>query len=88
MSHIVQARQTRPWLQPDLLFNLFPYGHEQKKCLSILHGFTDKVIKERKVQYAELKHHQEAEISHSAHGNSREGDDDEFMKSQNKVDTV
>jgi hypothetical protein len=43
MSHVVQARQMLPWLQPDWLFQLFPLGSEQKKCLSILHGFTDKV---------------------------------------------
>ena len=82
MSHIVQARQTRPWLQPDLLFHWFPYGDEQTKCLSILHGFTDKVIKERKAQYAQLKNQQQTEMSHSA-DNSRAGDEDEeFMKSK------
>lgn len=45
MGHIIQARQTRPWLQPDWLFRLFPLGSEQKRCLSILHGFTDEVHK-------------------------------------------
>lgn len=45
MSRIVQARQTRPWLQPDWFFNMLPYGSEQKRCLSVLHGFTDKVLR-------------------------------------------
>lgn len=81
MSHIVQARQTRPWLQPDLLFRWFPYGDEQKRCLSILHGFTDKVIKERKIQYAQHRDQQQSDTSQS--DKSRQGDDDElFIKSK------
>ena len=56
MSHIIQARQTKPWLRPDWLFNLFPsYGPEQIRCLSILHGFTDKVIQERKIEHEKRK---------------------------------
>ena len=43
MSQIVQERQTLPWLQPELLFQLFPQGKSQKRCLAILHGFTDRV---------------------------------------------
>lgn len=82
MSHIVQARQTRPWLQPDVLFRWFPYSDEQKKCLSILHGFTDKVIKERKVQYAQLKNQQKTEMSSLSVNNRQDDADDEFMKSK------
>ncbi|KAI9560159.1 hypothetical protein GHT06_014170 [Daphnia sinensis] len=55
MSHIIQIRQIRPWLRPDWLFNLFPYASEQQKCLSILHGFTDQVIRERKIEHKLLK---------------------------------
>ena len=43
MTRIVQTRQTRPWLQPDWLFRLFPMEAEQRRCISILHGFTDHV---------------------------------------------
>ncbi len=44
MSHIVQTRQARPWLQPELLFQLSSYGADQRKCLKILHDFTDNVM--------------------------------------------
>jgi cytochrome P450 family 4 len=43
MSDIVQLRQVRPWLQPELLFRLTSHGSEQKRCLKILHDFTDNV---------------------------------------------
>nr|QST15030.1 CYP4C33-like protein 1 [Diaphanosoma celebensis] len=51
MGDIVQLRQVRPWLQPDLLFQLTSYGAEQKRCLKILHDFTDKVIREKKLEH-------------------------------------
>nr|QSD59141.1 CYP4C122 [Diaphanosoma celebensis]QST15031.1 CYP4C33-like protein 2 [Diaphanosoma celebensis] len=54
-SHVVQMRQARPWLQPELLFQLSKYGAEQRKCLKILHDFTDKVIRERKLEHKERK---------------------------------
>lgn len=36
-------RGRSPWLWPDVIYNLSPAGREFNKCLSILHGFTDKV---------------------------------------------
>nr|CAH0102405.1 unnamed protein product [Daphnia galeata] len=52
MSRIIQIRQMmQPWLQIEWLFRLLPVGSEQKRCLSILHGFTDQVIRERKIEY-------------------------------------
>ncbi len=44
MTQIILARQTQPWLQPDWLFGLSSLGADQKRCLSILHNFTDQVI--------------------------------------------
>ena len=43
MSNIVQTRQARPWLQPDLLFRFTHYGAKQRQNLEILHTFTDQV---------------------------------------------
>ena len=48
MSELIQWRQLRPWLHPDFTWNLTKEGKEQKQCLEILHGFTDKVIKEKR----------------------------------------
>lgn len=43
MSEIVAARQSRPWIQPDVLFQLSEYSSKQRKVLGVLHGFTDDV---------------------------------------------
>lgn len=48
MSEIVQYRELRPWLYPDLLWDLSPTGREEARSLKILHDFTNKVIQERK----------------------------------------
>ncbi|XP_070157527.1 cytochrome P450 4C1-like [Polyergus mexicanus] len=44
-------RILRPWFYNDLLFSLSPQGRKQKKILKILHGFTEKVIMERKLYH-------------------------------------
>ena len=43
VTRVIQARQLQPWLQIEWLFRLLPIASEQKRCLSILHGFTDQV---------------------------------------------
>lgn len=48
MKYIVHQRQVKPQYYPELVFNLFGHGKEQKKCVDILHGFTNKAILERK----------------------------------------
>ena len=37
-------RQRSPWLWNDTLYGLLPSGREHKRCLKILHDFTNKVI--------------------------------------------
>ncbi|XP_011637635.1 cytochrome P450 4C1-like isoform X1 [Pogonomyrmex barbatus] len=41
-------RLLRPWLYFNVIFALTPMGRRQAKCLKILHGFTEKIIAERK----------------------------------------
>nr|QST15032.1 CYP4C33-like protein 3 [Diaphanosoma celebensis] len=48
MSRLVQKRTVTLWLFADWMFNLSPYGREQRRCLKILHAFTDEVIRERR----------------------------------------
>ncbi|EFX87733.1 hypothetical protein DAPPUDRAFT_312044 [Daphnia pulex] len=79
MTHIIQARQTRPWLQPDWLFRLFPLGSEQKRCLSILHGFTDQVIRERKNEHKLRKTEQQQPVD------LPKKDDDEFVSKKSRL---
>ncbi|KAL6418315.1 hypothetical protein ACFW04_012207 [Cataglyphis niger] len=48
---LVIYRMCRPWFYNNLLFALSPQGRKQKKILKILHGFTEKVIAERKLYH-------------------------------------
>ncbi|XP_070161591.1 cytochrome P450 4C1-like [Polyergus mexicanus] len=48
---LVTYRAFRPWFYNDLLFSLSPQGRKQKKILRILHGFTEKIIAERKLYH-------------------------------------
>lgn len=43
MSEIVAARQSRPWIQPNILFQMSKYSSKQRKVLCVLHSFTDDV---------------------------------------------
>nr|XP_012230588.1 PREDICTED: cytochrome P450 4C1-like [Linepithema humile] len=47
-NQIIVARLARPWLYPDVIFALSSLGRRQAKNLKILHGFTEKIIAERK----------------------------------------
>eukprot|EP00106_Octopus_bimaculoides_P012607 XP_014780049.1 PREDICTED: cytochrome P450 4V2-like [Octopus bimaculoides] len=53
ISDIIIYQSKSPWLWPTFLFNLHPLGREAAKCLKYLHGFTDKMIEERKTLYLE-----------------------------------
>ena len=46
-SDIVFYRQKSPWLWDDWLFSLTPLGVKFRSILGTLHGFTERVIKER-----------------------------------------
>ncbi|XP_070168055.1 cytochrome P450 4C1-like [Polyergus mexicanus] len=48
---LICYRAIRPWFHNDLLFSLSPQGRKHKKILKILHGFTEKVIAERKLYH-------------------------------------
>ncbi|XP_018055525.1 PREDICTED: cytochrome P450 4C1-like, partial [Atta colombica] len=51
MNQIIIYRMMRQWLRNDWIFSLTPKGREQVKILKILHGFTKKIIAERKVYH-------------------------------------
>ncbi|XP_050452053.1 cytochrome P450 4C1-like [Cataglyphis hispanica] len=51
ITELISYRGIRPWLYNDLLFSLLPQGRKQKKILKILHGFTEKIIAERKLYH-------------------------------------
>ncbi|KAL3876313.1 hypothetical protein ACJMK2_034175 [Sinanodonta woodiana] len=47
ITELTILRQRSPWLWPDFIFNLTRDGKDYKKCLKILHEFTEKVIREK-----------------------------------------
>ncbi len=50
MLHVVQTRQRSPWLWPSWTFELSGYAAEERKHLSVLQGFTESVIRERRAE--------------------------------------
>uniref|UniRef100_A0A182MYY1 Cytochrome P450 n=1 Tax=Anopheles dirus TaxID=7168 RepID=A0A182MYY1_9DIPT len=48
LSSLFLERLIRPWLHPDWTFRRSRLGRKQRDLLSILHGYTRKVIQERK----------------------------------------
>ncbi|XP_071576723.1 cytochrome P450 4C1-like isoform X2 [Temnothorax nylanderi] len=51
MGELVIYRLFRQWLHVNWMFSLTPKGREQKKVLKVLHGFTERIIAERKLYH-------------------------------------
>ncbi|XP_071582126.1 cytochrome P450 4C1-like isoform X1 [Temnothorax nylanderi] len=51
MGEFLAYRIMRQWLHIDWIFSLTSKGREQKKMLKILHGFTERIIAERKLYH-------------------------------------
>ncbi|KAL7646997.1 UNVERIFIED_CONTAM: hypothetical protein RMT77_002254 [Armadillidium vulgare] len=59
ITDLVIQRQTRPWLRSDFLFRFSPNAKRQKESLKILHGFTAETIKEKRIEFNQLKQQRE-----------------------------
>ncbi|XP_055525089.1 cytochrome P450 4c3-like [Wyeomyia smithii] len=64
IGSIVQNRQQKIWLQPDIIFKRTEDYRNHQRCLSILHEFSNRVIRERKEEIRRQK---------SVNNNSKEG---------------
>ncbi|XP_067005981.2 cytochrome P450 4C1 [Anabrus simplex] len=51
MSYLFQHRLLSSWLHRPFNFFISPTGFEQRRVLRVLHGFTRKVIQERRAEY-------------------------------------
>ncbi|XP_025262469.1 cytochrome P450 4C1-like isoform X1 [Camponotus floridanus] len=51
MIELAFYRAFRPWFRNNMIFSLSSQGRKQKKILKILHGFTEKIIAERKLYH-------------------------------------
>ncbi|PSN53387.1 Cytochrome P450 4C1 [Blattella germanica] len=49
ISELTMQRSVRPWMHPKAIFDMTSKGKRYADCLSVLHGFTNKVIQERKI---------------------------------------
>ncbi|XP_035917573.1 cytochrome P450 4C1-like [Anopheles stephensi] len=52
LSALIQYRVVRPWLHPDFIWNRSRAGQQYHRALAEVHGYSSKVIRERR---AELK---------------------------------
>ncbi|CAC5409593.1 CYP4V2 [Mytilus coruscus] len=52
ITEIILTRQRSPWFWPDFMFNTIGAGKEHDRLLKILHGFTEKVIKEKSAEFS------------------------------------
>ncbi|XP_011864443.1 PREDICTED: cytochrome P450 4C1-like, partial [Vollenhovia emeryi] len=66
----------RPWLHNEWIFSLTPTGREQKKILKILHGFTERIIAERKLYHNRTNNRY---LQSSDNDTPTEGDDAEAI---------
>ncbi|XP_065079031.1 cytochrome P450 4C1-like [Ochlerotatus camptorhynchus] len=48
LSTLFVDRSIRPWLHPNFIYNRTEDGRQHKKALGIVHGYTKKVIRDRK----------------------------------------
>ncbi|XP_025267883.1 cytochrome P450 4C1-like isoform X2 [Camponotus floridanus] len=51
MIKLIFYRAFRPWFHNNMIFSLSSQRKKQKKILKILHGFTEKIIAERKLYH-------------------------------------
>lgn len=51
----MQSRQSTMWLQPECLFRWSALHKRHQQCIDILHGFSYRVIAERKQQIADFE---------------------------------
>ncbi|KAG4068382.1 hypothetical protein HA402_007902 [Bradysia odoriphaga] len=55
IGEIVQTRQSKIWLQPDFIFKHTSLYKSHQRCIEILHGFSYRVIRERKEEIMKAK---------------------------------
>ncbi|KAK7870816.1 hypothetical protein R5R35_014406 [Gryllus longicercus] len=54
ITSITAMRAIRPWLHLDFIFYMTTPGRRYKKCLQVLHGTTERVIRERREGLLEM----------------------------------
>ncbi|XP_055614296.1 cytochrome P450 4c3-like, partial [Uranotaenia lowii] len=73
IGSIVQNRQQKIWLQPDFIFKRTQDYRNHQRCLSILHEFSNRVIRERKEEIRKQKLSNNNNIDSVADSNTGSG---------------
>lgn len=68
---LVQYRQTRPWIQPDILFKLFGYAKLHDEYLRVLHHFSNSAIENRRREYEASKQKAKENVEDDVIGKKR-----------------
>lgn len=76
IGEIVQSRQAKVWLHPDILFRLTKLYQQHQHCISVLHGFSNGVIRERKAEI----------LDNNNNNNNNNGESMQNLNSQGEVD--
>ncbi|XP_055616094.1 cytochrome P450 4c3-like isoform X2 [Toxorhynchites rutilus septentrionalis] len=50
IGKIIRNRLQKVWLQPDFIFRQTNEYQQHQKCLEVLHEFSDRVVRERKIE--------------------------------------
>ncbi|GAB6023597.1 hypothetical protein CHUAL_008367 [Chamberlinius hualienensis] len=50
LTQLITKRMMSPWLAQEWIFQLSPSGRLQKRCLQIVHKFTNKIIKMKRAE--------------------------------------
>lgn len=53
IGEIVQTRQVKVWYHPEFIFRMTQLYKDHENCINVLHGFSNRVIRERKAEIAE-----------------------------------
>ncbi|CAD7077921.1 unnamed protein product [Hermetia illucens] len=76
IGSIIQNRQSKIWLQFDSLFRLTNYYKQHQNYINILHGFSNKVIRERKEEVQKMK----AMTNNNNNNNNNNNEEEAFGK--------
>jgi len=79
IGEIVQSRQAKVWLHPDILFRLTKLYQEHQHCINVLHGFSNRVIRERKAEILDNNNNNNNNIDGETMQNLNQQDDLEIL---------
>ncbi|XP_043273337.1 uncharacterized protein [Venturia canescens] len=84
MGTLIIHRILRPWLQWNWMFRLSSSGRRQAKALKVLHGFSTKIIEDRK-KYHELLTGEKFLTGMAPHEETNARDDDPYSPKKKRL---